>query len=627
MRLDTFKYKVIRLLRRKGEAYCPMLFFPYRSGPAPSDMRFKNWLETVPFDSSIVLKERIPDLQQKKLISKADALCENIFDLLGSGPYQFRGGIDWHLDFKSGYRWPEECVYSRCRPQAGADIKVPWELSRFNHAVTLGLAYQLSGTRKYIDVFCSQVKAWIASNPVGFGVNWACPMDVAIRAVNWLVGIALFSDSFHLEEFLQFREKITRSLWHHARFIYLHLEWGGPGTHGGGNHFLSDLAGLLTVGLFFRDEASGRRWLDFACDRLEEQMTQQVFSDGVHFECSPSYHRLCLEMFMWCGALARNAGRPLSDTYYRRLRRMQQFTADYSSPNGFAPLIGDNDDGRLLASGLQDLNDHRYLLPEGESGSFLIDRYLLDGTEFVAPADEGQSAAYPDGGFYFLQNGSARLIIRAGKLGHVGAHSHNDQLSFELRLNGCAVIVDRGAYIYTPEPNERNRYRATSAHNTVQINGSEQNIIGTAIFGLPDQTKTRVIEQKRNTLTAAHRGFNDLQRPELEVKRKYTLESDSLEIEDTLIAIEQGDELRWAFHLAPGWSAAVKGSEVTLHDKNSKQSVSLILRFPSAAIDVDEFAHSPSYGVLNHAETIRVKIVADDRMPENYQIVLKWSQP
>ena len=59
------------------------------------------------------------------------------------------------------------------------DIKVPWELSRFQHFTILGQAYILSKEEKYAQEFVNQVTDWIEHNPVGFGVNWACPMDVA----------------------------------------------------------------------------------------------------------------------------------------------------------------------------------------------------------------------------------------------------------------------------------------------------------------------------------------------------------------------------------------------------------------------------------------------------------------
>jgi len=43
--------------------------------------------------------------------------------------------IDWQKDYKSGYRWSEKTWYmdQPIAPALGADIKVPWELSRLQH--------------------------------------------------------------------------------------------------------------------------------------------------------------------------------------------------------------------------------------------------------------------------------------------------------------------------------------------------------------------------------------------------------------------------------------------------------------------------------------------------------------
>ena len=54
--------------------------------------------------------------------------------------------IDWHLDFKSGYRWAEDIWYLDVPHghKPGVDIKVPWELARMQHLPLLAWAYVLA---------------------------------------------------------------------------------------------------------------------------------------------------------------------------------------------------------------------------------------------------------------------------------------------------------------------------------------------------------------------------------------------------------------------------------------------------------------------------------------------------
>ena len=53
--------------------------------------------------------------------------------------------IDWQKDFKSGYRWSAKESYRpiKIAKEYGADIKVPWELSRLQHLPRLALCYQM----------------------------------------------------------------------------------------------------------------------------------------------------------------------------------------------------------------------------------------------------------------------------------------------------------------------------------------------------------------------------------------------------------------------------------------------------------------------------------------------------
>ena len=126
-----------------------------------------------------------------------------MFDLLGSGSTKLsKDGkgyqpIDWHIDFKSGYRWNPKTFYAFIKygNKLGVDVKVPWELSRFQHLILLGQAYQLTKNKKYAVEFENQILDWIDNNPVGFGVNWRCAMDIAIRASNWLIAKEYFQDS------------------------------------------------------------------------------------------------------------------------------------------------------------------------------------------------------------------------------------------------------------------------------------------------------------------------------------------------------------------------------------------------------------------------------------------------
>lgn len=308
----------------------------------------------------------------------ADELCNHIFDLLGSGKTKLGDEIDWHLDFKSGFRWNPKGYYlgtgKHITLNDDSDVKVPWELSRCQHFVTLGKACWYSKEKKvqnaeckvdaekYAREFVSQIESWISQNPVELGVNWACTMDVAIRAVNWIWGYYFFNDSQSLTK--EFKIKLFKCLFLHGRHIINNLEFGFVR----GNHYLSDIAGLIYLGIFFGETNEGKKWLEMGLNALKEEMQFQVYPDGVDFEGSISYHRLVTELFLSTTLLCLKNGISFPQWYMSRLEKMIEFVMYYTKPDGKAPQIGDNDDGRLhiLSNyGNWDRLDHRYLLSIG----------------------------------------------------------------------------------------------------------------------------------------------------------------------------------------------------------------------------------------------------------------------
>lgn len=334
----------------------------------------------------------------EETINDADEITDHIFDLLGSGKTKLRKEIDWHLDFKTEFRWNPRIYYLwtgkhvDCYLRKGiyADVKVPWELSRCQHFVTLGKAYWYTGDEKYAKEFVSEIDSWISQNPVELGVNWACTMDVAIRAVNWIWGYYFFCDSPTLTP--DFKIKFLKSLFLHGRHINNNLEFGRTR----GNHYLSDIVGLVYLGIFFQGTKDGKNWLDKGLSALKEEMEVQVYPDGVDSEGSISYHRLVTELFLSATLLPLKNGITFPEWYMNRLEKMIEFERCYTKPDGTAPQIGDNDDGRLhILSNYGNWNrrDHRYLLSIGavlfQRGDFKHDAGEFHEEAFWLLGEEG----------------------------------------------------------------------------------------------------------------------------------------------------------------------------------------------------------------------------------------------
>lgn len=538
--------------------------------------------------------------QQAQLLEPAEQILAHRFDLLGSGPTDLGPTIDWQRDFKSGRRWPDAHI-SRV-PSVFADdsdIKVPWELSRCQHLPLLAAAHRVSGEQRFLDELGAQLSAFIAANPVEFGAPWSCTMDVAIRAANWLAALCMTASEAAREPWL---EPALASLLLHCRFIRGNLEWSPVR----GNHYLADVVGLLLACAPFSGSQEGRAWAAWATCELEREMVHQVREDGCDHEASVAYHRLVCELFV-CGTHAADALCPgsLSERYRERLERMLQFVCDYTRPDGLAPQIGDTDDGRFLplASYKADPRDHRHL--HAQAGR---------------PWRAGRGhAAYPQGGWYVMRHGRLWAIVRCGDvgLGGIGAHAHNDQLSFELAVSGQPLVVDPGTYLYTANPGARNEFRCTLAHSTLSVGQAEQSrLSGDHLFELADEALARCLsfEHKgaRARFEGEHSGFRALGQT---VAHRRVLcfdgEAGVVRLTDHVLGAS-GEELAWCFPLAPG-AATVEGSRAHVRFAGAE----LRIQAEGAALAVERGWLSPSYGVKVAAPVIRARRLAQS----NHEIV------
>jgi len=283
--------------------------------------------------------------------------------------------IDWQKDFKSGYRWSAKEWYIDARKvigkKLGVDIKVPWELARMQHLPQLAVfSLVLPELQKNcVREFKNQVLDFIATNPPYMGVNWACTMDVAIRATNMLIAYDLFSQIDKWGIFTEeFKKIFAGSIYEHGEFIVNNLEWSDWLTS---NHYLANIAGLLFIGAYLDKED----WISFAYHEIIKETKKQFYEDGGNFESSTSYHRLSGEMVIYSTALIlrllkeekikkidytisrhrfklkklyTEPVKALPQWFIDRLYKIGKFTVDITKPNGEIPQIGDNDSGRFI---------------------------------------------------------------------------------------------------------------------------------------------------------------------------------------------------------------------------------------------------------------------------------------
>ena len=572
-----------------------------------------------------LMKSDFPSAAER-VIEEADLAVEHVFDCCGSGPVRLGAQIDWHADFRADVRWP--AVFYRdvvsVNPDGISDIKVPWELSRFQHLNALGIAYWLTREERYARECVAQVVHWIEHNPPRRGPNWCRAMEVGIRVVNWTSAYGFFAESPAFTP--EARRLLFESMRAQLFFIYHNLEVDfrlrSARLVERGNHYVFDLVGLALPLMVFPGLLP-KRILRDVLRRLARECLAQVTPDGVHGELAPGYHALVAEALLCTLLVAERNGIGLAPCVRERTVAMLDFISAFMKPDGNAPSFRDADDGRLVRFTGASHDRLAYLLNVG-AAHFGHARFKSSAPDFRAeslwwvgregleafsalPAahERGVSTAFPLSGFFFMRNAGDYLggvCARVG--GDLGSHGHNDALSFELVADGRPVLVDSGTYAYTVDADTRDLFRSTAYHNTLMIDGKEINSLPTgAPFRLEEEAFPR-LERWRSgkecdVAVASHRGYRKAD-PSIVHRRMFIY--DRLRRRWRIIDHVRGGGvhgIRIFFHFAQGLEPRADEPEgrIVLYEGNTPVFRIGVAEPREWQMDLSEGWVSPAYGV------------------------------
>lgn len=554
----------------------------------PSAGRFYFETRDVPAILAL-LRERFP-AECEAVIDRAGRILLHQFDVLGFEGLSYGPSIDWRLDPVSGKRAPQRPWYKirYLQPDEVGDHKIVWEINRHQHLVTLAKAHLLTGEIRYLTELLTEWRSWRKENPYPIGINWASSLEVAFRSIAWLwVGHMLAASPSAPKAF---QHELARALALSARHIERYLSiYSSPNTH-----LLGEAVALFHIGMLCPRFRSAPKWRQLGWGIVLNESVRQVRPDGMHFEQSVYYHVYALDFFLHARVLAARNGVAIPESFDRTIERMLDLLAGISQA-GVAPRFGDDDGGRVfdpqrnrgehlldpLSMGAAIYNHARLKVA---SGGLKEETVWLLGPEGVSRFDEldaGASAAAPvascafrSGGFYVQAGTSAagpdlhnanvenryQLVIDAGPQGTGNSgHGHADALSLQLSVNGRDWLTDPGTfhYILINGGAERDRFRGTAAHNTLQVDGLDQaEPAGPFAWeGLPEtDVSLWAAGQRFDLFCGTHHGYQRLAVPVVHRRWVFCLKSKFWLVRDAAEGNgEHGLEIRW--HFVPGFTA------------------------------------------------------------------------
>lgn len=375
----------------------------------------------------------------------AEQILQDTFifqDVTGTVPRQTDGSLDWT------HRGPND------------DREWAYFLNRHSHLYTLLSAYQKTGNPAYVARINDHIHEWVLTNPYP-GEQTGDPrwrgLETKSRISVWARMFYTLAEDNALTPAT--RILILSSIPDHAHYTQNY-------HNAGGNWLAMQMCALADGALQWPEYKKANTWLDYATNTLMPEMERQIYPDGPQKELASHYHGASLHSFQQYADLFENAGRDVPPMWYDGLEIMWNYWAYSMRPDGHGVL---NNDSNL------DFNRPKLLRAAPQ--------YKRPDWAYIA--SNGQEGEKPSGLPSIMFAWAGQLIMRSGwdanahwamfDVGPWGiGHQHNDKLHLSVAAFGRDILVDAGR-LYYKRDKWRDFIQSTAAHNTLLIDGANQN--------------------------------------------------------------------------------------------------------------------------------------------------------
>ncbi|CAL9662277.1 alginate lyase family protein [Streptomyces sp. enrichment culture] len=535
----------------------------------------------------------------KRLVAEADRLMAGHVEYFGV----LRDDLadpDWWYDPKTGRRAPWGYAFDvpYRDEEAVGDIKQIWELSRHQYLTVLAAAYAVTGNERYAERVAEHLRSWWASNAPLRGVHWTSGIELGIRLLSWVWVRRLLDGWPGAAALFEDNPVALEQIWHHQRWLAAFPSRGSSAN----NHVVAEAAGQFAASCAFAWFPASARWRADALRSLERHLRSNTFGSGLNRELATEYHGLVLELGLAALAEADAARVPVPATVRLVLLRMTDALAAVVDDRLRPPRQGDADDGHGLVVDGAGTDRWASLLATGSAvfGSLawwpavtgtdvrtpllaaLVRPYGKPGTTPAVSRPARRPAHFADAGLTVLR-GPAGIWCRCDSGPHgflsIAAHAHADALSVEVRHDGVDVLADPGTYCYHGQPVWRRYFRSTLAHNTLELDGTDQSVSG-GPFLWTRHARSRVLSVRTSDegvsrWCAEHDGYGRAVH-----RRRVELTDSTRELR--VIDEVRGERraVRLAFHLGPAVTADLAGNRAVLTWSRDGEERSAVLDLP-----------------------------------------------
>ncbi len=436
------------------------------------------------------------------------------------------------------------------------------------------------------------IDKWIDENPPFSGNGWE-PYPLSRRIVNWILW-QLSGNSLS--------EKAEKSLFLQVLYLKEKLEW-----HILGNHILANAQALIFAGLFFSGKDADKLF-EKGMKILKEQLIEQIFPDGFHFERTPMYQSIILNDLLETAIMLVKFGYTVPSEISDCIKKMAYALSFLTRKDDSLHLYNDSANG---------------IAPPFSS----IKKIAEDILSYHEDKSSSRIWSLPDAGYCGWRDDSTgeRFIISCGNPGpsHQPGHAHCDIFSFELDLNGHQLIVDSGVSSYEND-SLREYVRSTRAHNTVTIGGKDQSEIW-GVFRMARRADIKEVWQNEEKNTYRFNGSYTPFHDKKTLHHRMVSRNENSWIITDKVQGSPGKELKSYIHFHP--DCIIDSDNYSINVKAGENKFKII----PFGIDEIDFYHGseeplqgwycPEFGIADKTITVEMIIKSNSCKEFGYKIM------
>ncbi len=360
------------------------------------------------------------------------------------------------------------------------DQEQRYQVNRHEWMPIQGQAYYVSKDEKYVEEMFEVYEDWLTQNPcptvpVDFSV-YPGNLPAAWQNYGWtwrgLETATRLLGQLEILEYIQESETLTseKLLW----YLYnmgVHADFIMNNYSSTSNHLITQTQAVASAGLLLPELQNADTWISSGTGKLNEEVEAQYYDDGWLMDGDFHYHISSIEDFRQVLLIANANDKSESVTYKENLRKMCDVVLNMTYPDYSSVNMTDTRYETWTKSVLK-RNFTRYaeLFPDDQA-------YLWMSTEGASGSvPENLIKNFPDCGYYVLRSGWTQgaimmVLLNSTQTPNEQWHRQWDNNTFELYVNGRHFFQDSGCYTYNTGTN-RSKYAATSAHNTLTLDGA-----------------------------------------------------------------------------------------------------------------------------------------------------------